>query len=135
MDLLQCYGGCGDHKGYCSWIVDQNDWGRFKWRMDKLPSMDNNQIVSQQAMCLHRSASLKTSETLTSRLWSPSIGIVDESSSENYVDTSMNFTVDLQPRCVSFSFRFFYPHIVAFGPLSEEVRRVPNLSVLKRQRG
>ncbi|CAI2723809.1 unnamed protein product [Schistosoma spindalis] len=103
--------------------------------MDKLPSMDNNQIVSQQAMCLHRSASLKTSETLTSRLWSPSIGIIDESSSQNDVDTSMNLTVDLQPRCFSFSFRFFYPHIVAFGSLSEEVRRVPNLSVLKRQRG
>ncbi|CAH8444337.1 unnamed protein product [Schistosoma bovis] len=135
MNLLQCYGGSGDYKGYCSWIVDQNDWGRFKWRMDKLPSMNNNQVVSQQAMCLHRSASLKTPETLTSRLWSPSIGILDESSSENDVDTSMNLTVDLQPRCVSFSFRFFYPHIVAFSPLSEEVRRVPNLSVLKRQRG
>ncbi|CAH8472307.1 unnamed protein product [Schistosoma mattheei] len=135
MDLLQCYGGSGDYKGYCSWIVDQNDWGRFKWRMDKLPSMNNNQVVSQQAMCLHRSTSLKTPETLTSRLWSPSIGILDESSSENDVDTSMNLTVDLQPRCVSFSFRFFYPHIVAFSPLSEEVRRVPNLSVLKRQRG
>ncbi|KAH8850660.1 hypothetical protein KSF78_0000596 [Schistosoma japonicum] len=134
-DKLLCYGEDDDHKEYCSWVVDPNDWERFRWRMNKLPSVYNNRIGPQQAMCLHRPASLKTSETLTSRLWSPSINSIDESSSENIVDSSMNPSVNLQPRCISFSFRFFYPPVVEVGSVLEEFVKIPSLSVLKRQRG
>lgn len=121
IDLLKCY-FLTNSQDNCQWAVDQNDWGRFRWRIEQLSKFDDGKKPNNYGLCLHRVRSLSSNELLVSRLWSPSVGLGD--------DEKVLMDFSHRPRCISLHYRFYINNV-----LSNRKGKQPSISMLKRQRG
>ncbi|RTG81303.1 uncharacterized protein DC041_0004385, partial [Schistosoma bovis] len=109
----------------CSWSMDQNDWGQARWKKEVLPSeMTGSSALAEDVLCFQTPRQNDLNEDLfVGRLWSPPVVSISRNPRLN---DKMN-VIDL--KCLTFSYNIFsgYPNM--------QVKQVPSLAVLKRQRG
>ncbi|VDP39386.1 unnamed protein product [Echinostoma caproni] len=143
----------------CRWNPDHNDWGRYRWRVQSISSLlapSTEESAAHFALCLHRPATIRTTETLISRLWSPSVGDgkeedseeLDSFSSDEFNDATIDFASAFHkpvlmdkigmPQCLQVSYRYFPGRLnsnsdMSFNRLGNNSQ--PTLALLKRQKG
>ncbi|CAI2723800.1 unnamed protein product [Schistosoma spindalis] len=109
----------------CSWSMDQNDWGQARWKKEVLPSeMTGSLALAEDVLCFQTPRENDLNEDLfVGRLWSPPVVYISRNPRLN---DKMN-VIDL--KCLTFSYNIFsgYPNM--------QVKQVPSLALLKRQRG
>ncbi|CAH8478439.1 unnamed protein product [Schistosoma margrebowiei] len=109
----------------CSWSMDQNDWGQARWKKEVLPSkMTGSSALGEDVLCFQTPRQNDFNEDLfVGRLWSPPVVSISRNPRLN---DKMN-VIDL--KCLTFSYNIFsgYPNM--------QVKQVPSLALLKRQRG
>lgn len=105
--------------------MDQNDWGQARWKKEVLPSeMTGSSALAEDVLCFQTPRQNDLNEDLfVGRLWSPPVVSISRNPRLN---DKMN-VIDL--KCLTFSYNIFsgYPNM--------QVKQVPSLAVLKRQRG
>ncbi|VDO60516.1 unnamed protein product [Schistosoma margrebowiei] len=105
--------------------MDQNDWGQARWKKEVLPSkMTGSSALGEDVLCFQTPRQNDLNEDLfVGRLWSPPVVSISRNPRLN---DKMN-VIDL--KCLTFSYNMFsgYPNM--------QVKQVPSLALLKRQRG
>ncbi|VEL17399.1 unnamed protein product [Protopolystoma xenopodis] len=120
-DKLSCrFSSFASRQTDCAWIADQNDWSDVHWNLIQLPSVDRSLFRPEDnkapimALCLQApKQALETGESISARLWSPSIQLSGQD--------------QRRPTCLTLNYRLFLGR--------QSVSPMPTLSILKRQKG